>query len=333
MVALLGILATSLAPTALAANGQIKLALLAVEQPGSYFDLTMRPGESRSFRVDIANDGDAALAARTYAADVYTIINGGFGGRLRGEPQNDMSRWLDYPTEVFQLPAGKSVRRTFRVEVPPSTEPGEYIASLILENDQPIPGDGAVALDQIVRQAVAVVVTVPGRRSPALEIGEASHKVVAGRSIVAVAVANPGNIRLKPLVGFTLRDAAGAQVSRASVQMDTFYAHTDTFVEVPLAALLLPGRYTVELTLVDAAEEARAASGPLALVVEAPAVTGSGGGVVPGLTDVTQPGGDGHISIPVQALALAAGLLLGGLLLGLLAVVLRRRRRTRSSER
>jgi hypothetical protein len=223
IVALLSVFTAIVAPSAaLAGNGQIKLALTPVGQPGSFFDLTMRPGETRRLEVDIANDGEAAIAGRTYSTDVYTIINGGFGGRLRDEPQTRATKWLDYPTEVLDILVGERVRRSFTVAVPADAGPGEYITSLVLENDEPITDDGAVALNQIVRQAVAVVVTIPGQRSPALVIGEATHKTVAGRSVVAIAVENPGNVRLKPIVAFTLFDAAGDRVSQADVQMDTF---------------------------------------------------------------------------------------------------------------
>jgi hypothetical protein len=62
-LALLGLLLVAfLAPSAaLAGNSQVKLALLPVGQPGSYFDLIMLPGETRRLEVEIANDGGAAL--------------------------------------------------------------------------------------------------------------------------------------------------------------------------------------------------------------------------------------------------------------------------------
>ena len=262
IVALVAVGAALVAPAAaLAREGQLKLALRPVGQPGSYFDLTMKPGETRTFKVIIANDGKTAVAAATYAADVYTITNGGFGGRLRDEPQTGATGWIDYPADVLQLDPGDSTRRSFTVAVPRSAAPGEYITSLVLENDQPILDPAAVGLNQIVRQAVAVVVTVPGRRSPGLAIGTAAHKVAAGRSIVQIAVENTGNIRLKPIVGFTLVDPAGTQISQATVQMDTFYAHTDAFVEFPLATLLPPGTYSVGLTLDDAGQGIRYGDG------------------------------------------------------------------------
>ena len=328
IVTVLIALVTLVAPgAAFAQNGQIKLALVPVGQAGSYFDLVMEPGESQGLDVRISNSGDAAILARTYAADVYTIVNGGFGGRLRGESQTGMTRWLDYATEVLELRPGKGADRTFAVAVPADAEPGEYITSLVLENDQPIRGSGSIALDQIVRQAIAVVVTVPGERSPALEVGDATHKVVAGRSIVSVAVHNPGNVRLKPLVELTLLDARGGQVSQATVQMGTFYAHTDTFVEMPLEALLLPGDYTVRVSLEDAGDDIRTSADAI-FVVDAPPQVVAAAGDAGGLTAVVQGVVEGQVSIPVWGLVLLAVLVLTGATAGLLILGLRRRRRT-----
>lgn len=334
VLALVGLSFAFVAPAAALTQADgMRLVLRPVGQTGSYFDLTIRPGQTRSLSVEVANAGDAPVAARTYAADVYTIINGGFGGRLRGESQTGTTRWLDYSTEVLQLPAGKGVHRAFTVTVPADAMPGEYITSLVVENDKPLQSGGAVSLDQIVRQAVAVVVTVPGQRSPGLAIGVATHKVVAGRSIVSVAVQNTGNVRLKPLVTFTLLDAAGVQVSQASARMDTFYAHTDTFVEIPLAALLLPGTYTVRLSLADASQGVSTDKGAIALVVEAPPETSTGPGGVPSLTEVNQAAGQGQVSLPLWSVVIVVSFALAGLALGLCALALRRRRRTGSTGR
>jgi hypothetical protein len=326
-ITLVGILlAIGVPRPTLAADIPVRLALTPVGQAGSFFDLVMKPGETRSLKVDILNAGATGLAVRTYAADVYTIVNGGFGGRVRDEPQTGTTRWLDYRTGVLQLAARASVRRVFSVAVPADATPGEYITSLILENDQPIAGGGTVALDQIVRQAVAVVVTVPGPRSPALVIGEASYGLVASGSVVSVALTNSGNVRLKPIVTFSLFDALGTQVGQATVPMDTFYARTVTTIEVPLAAPLAPGAYTVRLTLDDAAQGARADRAGIAFVVTAPApapATGTGFG----LTETIQALGDGRMT-PLAWGLVVLGLVLLWALGGTIALFLRRRRRT-----
>jgi hypothetical protein len=316
---------------ALATGSPIKLALLPVGQAGSFFDLTMTPGSTRTLAVRIADDGEAALAVRSYAADVYTIIDGGFGARLRDEPVSGMTTWLDYPTVVQELQVGQTVGRTFTVTVPADTAPGEYISGLVLENDQPLQGVGAVAVNQIVRQAVAVVVTVPGPRAPALSIGAATQGDVAGTQIISVAVANTGNVRLKPLVDLTVFDAAGLQVSHASLQMDTFYAHTDTSVEVPMTSALLPGVYTVAVTLDDAVQGAHAGQS-IPLVITAPAVPSPGASGAAGLTVVSQPDGTGQ-TFPTWGFVLIAALLLVGATSVVLGRTWLRRRRVRTRTR
>jgi hypothetical protein len=315
MVALVVLGVALVAPAAaLAADGPMKLALLPVGQPGPYFDLTMEPGTSRALAVNIANDGESAVAARTYAADVYTIINGGFGARLRNEPTTGATMWLDYMTRVMDLRAGQNVHRSLTVAVPSNVGPGEYISSIVLENDQPIRGAGAVALDQIVRQAIAVVITVPGDRAPAIAIGGATHKVVDGKSTIAVAVENTGNVRLTPLADLTLFDASGAEVSKATIPMDTFYADSETLVEVPLAALLRPGRYTIRLTLDDTDQGVTATEPAIVLIVDAPAAVNAGEGLVPGLTEVTQGDGDTPFAlIPLVAVLLAGIIIVAGI--------------------
>lgn len=310
IIALFGVLAAFGSPYAASAqDGPIRLALRPVGQPGSYFDLVMLPGETRSLAVDIANDGAIALVARTYAADVYTIINGGFGARLRDEPRSGMTEWLDYSTQVLPLAAGSGVRRTLGIAVPGDAAPGEYITSLVLENDRPFSESGAIVLNQVVRQAVAVVVTVPGPRSPGLVIGAASHEVVAGISVVLVAIENTGNVRLKPLVSFALLDATGSEVSHASVQMDTFYAHTATLVQVQLAALLLPGAYTARLDVEDSGQRMQAVEADVPLIVAALRDSTGAAGVAPGLTDSIRSGGDGRIPLVIFGFVLVAGVL------------------------
>lgn len=265
----------------------VELGLLPVGQPGAYFDVVMSPGETRELEIEIANHGSAAITARTYAADVYTIINGGFGGRLHDEAATGTTLWLDYAPDRMDLAVGHRSTRSFLVTVPDDAGPGEYISSVILETEDSVERDGTMAANQVIRQAVGVVVTVPGQRSPAMEVGEATHTVLAGRSVLSVAVSNPGNVRLKPLVGLTLHDADGQVITQASIRMDTFYAVTDASVEVPLDALLRPGSYTIEVEVSDV-DQGISSTTTRSFSVEAAPTAAPAAGTVPGLSEVDQ---------------------------------------------
>ncbi|HET8524959.1 MAG TPA: hypothetical protein VFL82_17130, partial [Thermomicrobiales bacterium] len=89
-----------------------------VDQAGPYFALTMEAGSDKSLAVDLGNAGTEPVAARTYAADVYTLINGGFGVRDEDASSTGTTTWLDYPAETLQLPPRKMIERTFTVHVP-----------------------------------------------------------------------------------------------------------------------------------------------------------------------------------------------------------------------
>ena len=295
---------------ALAETTPIRLVLHPVGQPGTFFDLAMQAGDTRHLDVQIGNDGSTPIAARTYAADVYTIVNGGFGGRLRGDATSGTTRWLTYAPETIQLAVGATTSRPITVAVPADAAPGEYITSIVLENDRPVVTGDATPIDQVIRQAVAVVITIAGPRAPRLTVGAASHRVVAGHSVVAVEVDNPGNVRLTPLVDVGIFDAAGDRVSVTTIEMDSFYARTASSVEIGLAGLLEPGDYTVSVSMSDALRGASASADGIPFTVMATPPSAEGP-AVPGMVPISQ--GDGPpVLLLILALVAAAALGAGG---------------------
>jgi hypothetical protein len=234
---------------------QVNLSLKPMDQPGSYFSLNMGPGQNRQLKVELGNHGAAAIAARTYAADGYTLINGGFGAKDRDSTATGATSWLTYPSEVLQLPAGQASVRTFTLTVPAGAAPGDYVSGLVLENDRPIQGAGSVALNQIVRQVVAVSIHVSGPLQAALSLGTASHKLTGGNSVVAVQIKNTGTTNLKPAGPLRISDHDGKTVSEAAVSLDTVFARTDTQSETTLNGKLQPGNYTAIMTLTDPATQ------------------------------------------------------------------------------
>lgn len=304
------LLAALIAPVASAVaddQQQVKLSLKPVDQTGSYFALTMDPGQTRELKVELGNNGTAAIAARTYAADAYSIINGGFGAMDRDSTATGTTSWLSYRGEVLQLPVGQASIRSFTVAVPPGTAPGDYISSLILENDVPIQGSGSVTLNQIVRQALAVSIRVPGPLEPAFEFGQAEHKITAEHSVIGIGIANTGNTNLKPAGNLTIRDRDGKTVAEVPVTMASFYAHSGTKIETTLGGKLQPGNYTVSITLTDPATKTTATGTDLPFTVADTPLANTGNSAQPGqLPQIIQDAGTGPTPYLIGAGLLAA---------------------------
>jgi uncharacterized membrane protein len=232
--------------------GPVKLGIAPVDANGSYFDLTMEPGEQRELTVRLTNFGDHDARAQTYAADAYTLVNGGFGAKLADELTSGATTWLDYPSEVLQLKAGAAVDRQFTVSVPADAAPGEHLTSLVVQNADPIKGSGSVAINQVNRQALAVLITVPGPVTAKLRATSATYKLAPTAASVLVAITNDGNVRLKPAGEVVIATETGAEVARAKIAMGSVYAGTDTEIEVALSQPLPSGDYVVTVALSDA---------------------------------------------------------------------------------
>ncbi len=316
------------ATATVAADPSIKLAAEPVGEGGQFFHRSLQPGEAAELVVDLANYGEAAVRARTFAADVYSIINGGFGARLRGEATSGTTTWLAYPTEVLEIEPGQAVRRSFTVTVPDATKPGEYITSIVIENEDPLVSAEGLAFNQFVRTAIAVSIVVPGPTEAAVELGQARHSFLDGRSVVGVAINNVGDLLLRPVGTMGIVTEAGDPIDNRQVAMDSVYAHTATWLEVVLDGPLAPGRY---LARVDLADPAR--GGPVG--GERPFVVGEDGSLSP-VGPATAP--TDTIELPIvgtvprpdgTVLPFIIGSLIGGLAVALVAIGRRRRRDSR----
>lgn len=316
------------APGATAAGEPARLGLTPMGQPGAYFELTLTPGERREAVVEAANFGNEAADGRTYAADVYSIVNGGFGAELYGVAPGATTQWLSWPTQHMRLKPREAVRLPVTISVPAGTPPGEYITALVIESSQPMQSGGPLALSQVTRSAIAVAITVPGPRQPVLAIGGVAHRIVAGHSILAFDVSNSGNVHLRPAGSFSLRQSDGSLVEASAVTMDTVYASTTTALEAALIEPLPPGEYCAELSLTDGATGAHAESDCLAFSVAAASETAA-------------PTKDAAVPLPgmlpsTSALARTASgilLMIGGtfVVAALLLAAWRRRRETRAA--
>jgi hypothetical protein len=219
-------------------------------------------------------------------------LTGGFGAKDRDSTPTGATAWLTYPTEVLQLPAGQANVRTFTLTVPAGTAPGDCVSGLVLENDAPIQGSGSVALNQIIRQVIAVSIHVSGPLQPALALGTASHKISGDGSVLAVQIKNTGTTNLKPAGTLLIQDHDGKTVSQAAVSLESVYARTDTQSETTLNGKLQPGDYTVTVTVADPATKT-SATGTIPFTVTDQALANSGSTGQGPLPQIIQDAGTG----------------------------------------
>jgi hypothetical protein len=319
-----------------------QLGIRPVDVAGSYFDLTLEPGTVRELSVELENHGTGPAQARTYVANVSSLVNGGMDVGAEGDPISGATAWITYPSEVFSLEPRTAQRRSLTLRVPNDAQPGEYMASIVLQaaDGTPTSGAGGLVLTQVVRHAITVAVTVPGAKRPELTIISASHHIVAGKSMISVELRNSGNVRLQPFGNLILKDAAGNEVSRYPVKMDTIFAGTTTSFEVPFAGVIALGDYMIALDIADPTAGVQVSMPALPVAVQPtaqPTVPAAVADAGPGVAPINQvpvsqtPGIQAPVPTPASGIAIPPDVLfVAGLAFIILLAclpMLRRRRR------
>jgi hypothetical protein len=218
----------------------------------SYFAIEMEAGTEQAATVVIGNAGEAPVTARTFAADAYSLVNGGFGVREDGEAVSGTTTWLDYEAVELELPPTEAREQEFTVTVPEGTAPGQYITGLVVQTAEPIAVGTSSMLRQTIRKAIAVLITVPGEVAPEFSIGEASLRQSVSANSLLVDIENSGNVLVKPEGTITVTSSDGVELVQAPIAMGSVYAGTATQIEVPIPLLLEPGSYEVAVSLSDA---------------------------------------------------------------------------------
>lgn len=227
------------------------LSLTPINQSGGYFQLDLLPGQTQTVSVSRGNSGLQPIVARTFLANSYTIVNGGFGADLSSASASGTTSWISYADETLQLAPRSHNTANIVIAVPAAAGPGDYLTSIILENSLAAGDSGAVRLNRVVRHALAISIHVPGRYEPGFGFGSISHQIARGHSVIDIALANTGNENLNPAGSLIIRDNTHATVAQSPITLGSVYAHTATQVESTLATGLRPGGYTLTIILTD----------------------------------------------------------------------------------
>jgi hypothetical protein len=300
---------SSPAQTLAAESEMPKLGIEPANSDAIFFSETVEAGKSETLTVEVSNAGKNDVQVLTYAADVYSLVNGGLGVNLSDAPVSGPTTWLDYQSQTINLPHGEGRQIEFELQVPEGTPPGEYVTSLVIQNAFPIEGEGAVAVNQILRQAIAVAIRVPGEEHPSLEIGPVTYKDGALIDSLLIEVRNTGNLHLKPTGTVRVVSPSGSTPLDVEVAMDSVYAGTSTMLEIGLGMPFDAGTYQVSVDLADSNRggSASLANAPLNVVATSDAaavqisdlqVVAAGSGTAIQFADVTVALDNAGVPVP-----------------------------------
>lgn len=217
----------------------------------NYFSVKLNPGESASLTASVVTVNSMPLALTAYVTNALSVANGGFGAGTQTDTLRAPASWIEFAPTSFKLGSNDTIDLPFTVTVPADATPGEYVAALIAQTDGPIAIHGSGALNQVIRSAIPVLVTVPGTLTARFTLQAPGVTVTGGQATLVIPVANTGNVRVRPAGDLAIADADGTSIGTLPIAMGTVFPGTETTIEVPLPAQMAPGTYVVSGTLTD----------------------------------------------------------------------------------
>lgn len=221
-------------------------------QDGSHIRVEIGAGQMAEVVVVFGNRDEKALRLRTYAANSFTQVNGGFGVGGEDDPLTGPATWFDYPVEIHELEPGEVVNRTVPIRVPEDALPGSYLVGIAVQTAEPLAMPETDTFDRIVRKAIGVTIFVPGPRVVSAIVGEPFIEGDAEFGTIVAPIENNGNIGLRPAGTIALIDPNGDVVMTAPIAMRPVYAGHTTTLEVRIPDGVPAGDYTLTLELGDA---------------------------------------------------------------------------------
>jgi hypothetical protein len=233
-----------------------------------WFELELEPGASVDLTAGVGNAGNVPVELRTYSTNAFNPPNGGFAAGTEEDEPVGATTWVTYPAQTFDTAPGDQKLIDFQVTVPEDTVPGEYVTALVVQTAEAIEIPGSETLDQIIRSAVSIEITVPGEMTTGFELGAPAVTADTGGWNLDVPLTNTGTARVRPKGELILTSADGEEVSTTDIEMGSVYGGNSSSVRVRLPSQLPLGDYTVSLDLSDEAtgESASVNDAPVTLV-------------------------------------------------------------------
>jgi hypothetical protein len=275
-------------------------------KPPGYIGLVVSPGRTYRESVSVINYASRATRFWLYAADAYTIKDGGgFAVEDMTATPHDVAAWVSPLPKVITVPAGKQLNIAFSIHVPGTVAPGQHAGGIVIEDTTPqlIRVTGQLEVRRYLQVFTRVYLTVAGRISPDFALGglvvahpQPPFPVVTRRSgLITYSVRNTGDAIISPTAQLTVTGLFGSTIMTKAL---------------PATGQILPGSvasYSIPWHQVPAL-------GPVHVYLTVRSAYG-----------ISRVAAYGYTAVPVP-FVVAVIVLLAGVAFALTALVLRRRR-------
>ena len=162
---------------------------------GSIFIHTVKAGMQTTDQLLVSNNSLDTVTLSFNAVDGIVTNTGAYTCRQNSEARTDVGSWIRLSATEITLKPDEKKLIDFTINVPASADVGEHNGCIVFQDtdDQGKKIDGG-AVTVRTRQAVRLVVTVPGDLRRDISIDRFSYSHDAGSRIYALSVKNQGNV-------------------------------------------------------------------------------------------------------------------------------------------
>ncbi len=205
----------------------------------SFFQIAGQPGATvRGGRLLIKNGGRRPATVGVEPVDAETAQNLGFVYKLSGREIHGVTGWTKLVKRRVTVAPKKTTGVKVSVQIPTSAKAGEYLSGIsvqVLEQTQKASTESGVGITSKRRNAVGLMVSIPGPRLPMIKFTGASVERLPAGVTFFLHAKNPGNVVLRKVHGEAEVTRDGKKVLSAPIKPGTFVSATS--IKYPLLAI------------------------------------------------------------------------------------------------
>lgn len=196
----------------------------------NYFYYETEPNKILKGSLSVVNNVVDNQYVQVYSSDVENTEDGTLIGKSMDFQNKLVGTWIKIVNKDLNIEKNRSKKAEFEINVPSGLAPGDYFGFINIEpGEQKEKGNGgtiddtskakkgqaAFALKVKLRFSIAVWIRVPGQFNSSLKIEKIEVDESKGKLFFKVSLKNEGNVFLKPISTWSLKDKAGEEILSA----------------------------------------------------------------------------------------------------------------------